>query len=56
MGLEQPLLAEPVSLTPFQVVLCLSFAVSHSLLQERREGVLEEGREPPTSEAVDFRR
>ena len=24
MGLEQPLLAEPVSLTPFKVVLCLS--------------------------------
>ena len=56
MGLEQPLLAEPVSLTPFQVVLCLSFAASHCLLQERQEGVLEDGREPLASEAVDFRR
>ena len=55
MGLEQPLLAEPV-LTPFQVVLCLSFAASHCLLQERQEGILEDGREPPASEAVVVRR
>ena len=56
MGLEQPLLAEPVSLTPFQVVLCLSFVASHCLLQERQEGVPEDGTEPPASEAVGFRR